>query len=315
PRRRRSRSPSSPDRSRAGRAARGRALRSSEDVAAEVLVLDDALELLPHQGRVHDEVPELGAEGRVLQDGLEDRVQAPRPDVLDLAVHALGVLGDRVDAGLLEAHPRAVDGEQRLVLLREGVLRLGEDAPQVALRELLELDADREPPLQLGDQVARLRHAEGAGRDEQHVVGAYGALPRGHLRALDDRQQVALYALAADVAAADLVAAGDLVDLVDEDDARLLGAPDRLAADGLAVDERPGLLVLEDAPGLPHRDAALDAALGHEPAEHVLQVHAGLLHAGQGDRHVRLVPDLDLDDALVELSALQQAAHALPALG
>ena len=43
-------------------------------------------------------------------------------------------------------------------------------------------------------------------------------------RPLDDRQQVALDALARDVGpAAGALVAGDLVDLVDEDDARLLG--------------------------------------------------------------------------------------------
>ena len=60
----------------------------------------------------------------------------------------------------------------------------------------VELDADREAALELGDQVRRLRDVERAGGDEQDVVRAHRAVLGGHRRALDDRQQVALHALA-----------------------------------------------------------------------------------------------------------------------
>src|SRR5687768_17835710 len=56
---------------------------------------------------------------------------------------------------------------QRDVLLDERVLRLGQDAHEITLAERLELDANREPPLQLGDEIGRLRHVERAGRDER----------------------------------------------------------------------------------------------------------------------------------------------------
>ena len=85
--------------------------------------------------------------------------------------------------------------------VREGALRLGEDADQVGLRERLELDANREAPLQLGNQIARLRDVEGSGGDEEDVVGAHRAELGLHRRALDDREDVALDALARDVGA------------------------------------------------------------------------------------------------------------------
>ena len=89
-------------------------------------------------------------------------------------------------------------------------------------RERVELDADREPALELGDQVRRLRDVERAGGDEEHVIGLDGAVLGVDRRALDDRQQVALHALARDVGpAAARLAPGDLVDLVEEDDAGL----------------------------------------------------------------------------------------------
>jgi hypothetical protein len=62
-------------------------------------------------------------------------------------------------------------------------------------------------------------------------------------RALDQRQQVALHALAADVGAVAFGALGDLVDLVDEDDAVLLAGLDRLLADLVLVDQLAGLLL------------------------------------------------------------------------
>ena len=64
-------------------------------------------------------------------------------------------------------------------------------------RQGVQLDPDREPTLELRDQVGRLGHVEGAGRDEQDVVGPDHAVLGGDGRPLDDGQQVALDALAA----------------------------------------------------------------------------------------------------------------------
>ena len=95
----------------------------------------------------------------------------------------------------------------------------------------VELDADREAALQLGDQVGRLGQVERARGDEQDVVGLDHAVLGVDRRAFDQRQQVALHALARDVGAAgDFRRDGDLVDLVDEDDAVLLGVGERLRA-------------------------------------------------------------------------------------
>src|SRR5262249_18862701 len=141
----------------------------------------------------------------------------------------------------------ALRGEQRAVLLQERVLGLGQDAHEVGLRERVELDADRKAALQLRDQVRRFRHVKGARRDEEDVVRLDESVLRVDRRALDDRQQVALDALARDVrAAAARFAAGDLVDLVEENDARGLGALDRLARDLAGIDQPPLLLRLED---------------------------------------------------------------------
>ena len=91
--------------------------------------------------------------------------------------------------------------EQRDVLLDQRVARLGQDAHEVVARERLELDADRKAALQLGNQVRRLRDVERAGGDEQDVIGLHHAVLGVDGRALDDRQDVALHAFAADVGA------------------------------------------------------------------------------------------------------------------
>ena len=44
--------------------------------------------------------------------------------------------------------------QQRRVLPGERVVRLGEDADEIVLRQVLQLHADRKPALQLGHQVA-----------------------------------------------------------------------------------------------------------------------------------------------------------------
>jgi hypothetical protein len=128
-----------------------------------------------------------------------------------------------------------------------------------ASRERLELDADREAALELGDEVGGLRDVERAGGDEQHVIGLDRAVLGRDGRALDDRQQIALHALARDVGAAGSIpfAAGDLVDLVEEDDAVLLGAGHRVAVHAVVIDQLVDLLLGQsDLAGVGHLELA-----------------------------------------------------------
>src|SRR5690606_29867539 len=96
--------------------------------------------------------------------------------------------------------------------------RLREDAAEVLLGQRTQLDADRQAALQLGQEVGRLGDVEGAGGDEEDVIRLDRPVFGGDRRALDERQEVALHALARDARAHAAVARGDLVDLVDEDD-------------------------------------------------------------------------------------------------
>ena len=158
---------------------------------------------------------------------------------------------------------------------------------------------------------------EGAGGDEQDVVGLDHAQLGVDRAALDQRQQVALHALAGHVGAADVAALGDLVDLVDEHDAVLL---DRLQGAGLElllVDQRGGFLVADQLEGVLDLElAGLLLALG-QAGEQVLQLAGHLLHARRGhDLHAgRRVGHLDVDLLVVQLAFAQALAEQLAGVG
>ena len=107
-----------------------------------------------------------------------------------------GHIGDRVDGIVREDEVQAFRRHQRGVLLDEAGFRLRQNAAEVLAGQRLQLDADRQAALQLGQKVGRLGDVECAGRNEKDVVGLHRAVLCGHGRALDQRQQIALHAFA-----------------------------------------------------------------------------------------------------------------------
>ncbi len=227
-----------------------------------------------------------GGEGHLVQQALEHGVQPPRADVLRALVGHLGDAGDLRHRVLGEGQLHALGGQQRGVLADERVLRLAQDAHQILAAQRLQLHADGEAALQLGDEIAGLGDVEGARGDEEHVVRLHLAVLGVDGGALDDGEDVALHALAGHVRALALaaLAAGDLVDLVDEDDAAGLGADQRVARHPVVVHQLAGLLLLEQLERLGHAHlAALGAVHARHVLEEVLQVDAHLLHAVAGE--------------------------------
>ena len=129
----------------------------------------------------------------------------------------------RVDAVVAEIERHAFGEEQRLILSHEAGFRLGEDAAEIVTRQRLELDADRQAALQLGQQVGGFGDMEGARRDEENMVGFDRPIFGRHRRAFDERQEIALHAFAAHIGTLALGAGADLVDLVEEHDAVVFG--------------------------------------------------------------------------------------------
>ena len=171
----------------------------------EILVLEDPVEALAHVGG-GDGDGRLSERGRLEARSSSTRsmigVQAARADVLHPRVDRGGDARDLGDGVVVNLQRHLLGGEQRDVLLGERVLRLGQDAHEVLVGERLQLDADREPPLQLGDQILRLRDVKRARRDEQDVIGLERTVLGRDGRALDDGEEIALDALARDVGAA-----------------------------------------------------------------------------------------------------------------
>src|SRR5690606_15117390 len=290
---------------------------ASEDVTAQVLVLDDALEPFADVRGADDDAA-FATLGELEEDVLEQRghdgVQAARADVLEALVDLGGDASDLLDAVVGELEGDAFRGDQRLVLPQQRVLGLAEDADEVALRERAQLDADGEAPLELGHEVARLRDVERARGDEQDVLRAHEPVLGRDGAALDDGEQVALHALAADVGADATAVARDLVDLVQEDDAALLGALERLVDHLIHVDELVQLVLEQDAAGLRDADGAALLPLGHHLLEHLGEVEVHALHPTDVEHHVldgRSLLDLDVDEALLELAVPQQGPELL----
>src|SRR6185503_10642521 len=94
---------------------------TSENVAAQVLVLDERLQMRVDVGRVDDHALAAavrGFEAHGLEQALEHGVQPTRPDVLAAVVDLERHLGEAAHAARLEAHVEALRREQALVLLR-----------------------------------------------------------------------------------------------------------------------------------------------------------------------------------------------------
>src|SRR5712691_11202453 len=113
-------------------------------------------------------------EHRVEQRLLDDRLQRARAGAAQQSQ-----LGDRVERALLEHELDVVQREELLVLLHERVLRLGEDADDVLLVEVVQGDDDRQAADELGDEpvlqeVLRLQVLERLGDD-----ALLGAVVRG----------------------------------------------------------------------------------------------------------------------------------------
>src|SRR2546425_2234839 len=148
--------------------------KESEDIAAEILVLDDVRELLGDVGGInlHVFLLEVGRfERDFVQNFFEDGVQAAGADVFGLFVHAGGEAGDGGDRVFGDVELDAFGLQERDVLLDQRILRLGQNANKILFLERLQLNANGKAALKLGDQIGRLGDVKRAGRDEKEVIG------------------------------------------------------------------------------------------------------------------------------------------------
>jgi hypothetical protein len=120
-----------------------------------------------------------------------------------------------------------------------------------------------------------------------------------------DRQDIPLHAFPGYIRSVTAFPSGDFIDLVDEDDAHLLGPLGGDARDVIHVDQLVLFFLDQVIEGLRYRHFSLFLLLAEEAGEHVLDVDVHLLDALIGDdlkrRHGALAY-FDLHHALVELA-------------
>ena len=178
-----------------------------------------------------------GVEADRLHHALDDRVKPAGADVLRSPIQVVRHLGHLVDGILGKLDRDAFGPEQLDLLAREGMLRLVENADEIILGEVRQLHADGETALKLRHQIAGLAAVKRSGGDEENVVRPDRAILGDDGGAFDNRQKIALHALAGNVRAVLRLRAANLVDLVEEYDSALLDALDGLAINLVAIDE------------------------------------------------------------------------------
>src|SRR6202012_252482 len=175
--------------------------------------------------------------------------------------------------------------------------------------------ADRKAPLQLRDQIARLRYVERARRDEQDVVRRHHAVARIHRRPFDDGQDVTLHALARDVRPVAAFTPSHLVDLIQKNDAGVFHAVDSHTIHLIDVDQ-PLLLFLHQVfEGLAYLHLPLLGPLAEESGKNVPQVDVHLfLTLVSDDLKARRIPlaHVNLHRAVVQLALAELLPQLLP---
>src|SRR5579883_1588519 len=117
--------------------------------------------------------------------------------------------------------------------------------------------------------------------DKKDMVGTHGPVLCLHGGAFDDRQDVPLAPFARDIgptATARLAAAGDLVHLIDKDNAGLLGPLDGFAHDLVVIDQVLGLFLGQYLPRLFDGNDPPLSLLWQERPQGSLDIHARIIH-------------------------------------
>src|SRR6478609_8566176 len=109
---------------------------ASQNIPAEVLILDDVGQLLAHVDRIYFYVLAFEVrtvEGNLFEQFLEDRMQSPSTDVLGRLVYPSRERRDLFQRILRERQLDAFRIQQRLILLHQRVLGLFQNPNEISL--------------------------------------------------------------------------------------------------------------------------------------------------------------------------------------
>ena len=159
---------------------------------------------------------------------------------------------------------------------------------------------------------------KGSRRHKENVVGLNLTVSRVDCRALDDGKNVPLDTLSADVRppGSSLGSRSNFIDLIDEDDAILLGPTQCLRLQLVLIHQPSRFVSTQQFASLRHRHLALLRLLRKESLEHVLEPSPHRIHplsteelnvGGVG----RTLRQLDIDHALVEVPFTEHSLELL----
>ena len=245
-------------------------------------------------------------------------METPRADVFCSFIHTEGEVGDLFQRLWSECQLHTFGFEQRGVLFYKRRLGLGENLDEVVHGERLQFYANGEASLQFGNEVTGLRNVKSPGRDEKNVVGAHHPITRVDGGAFDNGQDVALHTLSRNVRSVTAFAAGNLVDLVEENDAGVLHAINRHARDLVHVDQALLFFLNQVFECLADLHLPLLRALAEDVGQHVFDIDVHLLDALIGndfEGRERFFTDVDFDHAIVELAFAQLLAQFFASTG
>ncbi len=146
-------------------------------------------------------------------------MQSPRSNVFGLLIHARGKIRNSVNRVFSEIKFDAFRFHQRLVLFHQRVLWFNQNALEIFDGQRLEFDPNWKTSLKFRNQVGGFRNMKCAGGNEQNVIGAHHAVACVDSCSFDNWQDVALHSFARNVRAMSRLAACDLVNLIEEDNA------------------------------------------------------------------------------------------------
>ena len=245
-------------------------------------------------------------------------MQPPRPDILRPLIHAERKLRHLRDRLWRELQLQPFRLQQRRILPHKRRLGLRQNPHEILHRQRLQLHPNRKTPLQLRNQIARLRHMERPRGNEQDEVRPHHPIARVDRRPFHNRQNVPLHPFARNIGSMPALAPRNLVDLVQEDNARALHPFHCQPRYLIHVDQPAFFLLNQVLKSIRHLHLPLPRPLPKDVRQHVLQVDVHLLHALVGDDLERWripLPHIDLHHALVQLAFAELLPQLLPRAG
>ena len=159
--------------------------------------------------------------------------------------------------------------EEGGILFDQGILRFSEDSLKILLDKRLQLHTDGKTPLQLWNEIRRLCDMECASCDKENMICFDRTVLCHHSRALDNRQDIALYPLARNIRPrAASTTYRNLINLIQKNDTAVLCGAHCFFSDGIHIDEFVCLLDGKQFACLSNSYFPLTVILRHEFTDH-----------------------------------------------